>query len=81
MSSSAYAPLSTPHTLRPWLRAALGAAALFAIGGAQAFTVDITPIGEVGQVREIRARFDEDMSPLGDARVAQMPISIACDGG
>lgn len=78
---STYAPSPTPHTARPWLRAALGAAALLALGSAQAFTVNITPEGEVGQVREIRARFDEDMAPLGDARVAQMPISISCDGG
>ena len=78
---SAYAPPSPATTIRPWLRAALGAAALLAFGSAHAFTVNITPQGEVGQVREIRARFDEDMSRLGDARVAQMPISITCDGG
>ena len=79
---STHAPLPSSNTARPWLRAALGAAALFALGGAaQAFTVNITPLSEVGQVREIRARFDEDMAPLGDARVAQMPISISCDGG
>ncbi|MBR6975366.1 MAG: alpha-2-macroglobulin, partial [Ottowia sp.] len=78
---STHAPLSPSNTARPWLRAAFGAALLLAFGGAQAFTVNITPQGEVGQVREIRARFDEDMSRLGDARVAQMPISISCDGG
>ncbi len=58
--------------LLPLLSVCVGAAA-------QAFTItSLSPQGEVAQVRQITARFSENMVPFGTARMPA-PLRISCD--
>lgn len=66
-------PLFQPHRLLP---------ALFTLAlslGAHAFSVNsFSPQGEVGEVRQIVAKFSQDVVNFGDPRAAA-PFSVRCD--
>ncbi len=81
-------PCQSPHPpafsfspRRLWQRFAAAAAAVLAAGSAHAFTLQVSPQGEVGQAHEVTVRFSEDMTRLGDARVTKKPVVITCEGG
>jgi uncharacterized protein YfaS (alpha-2-macroglobulin family) len=73
-------PLNTfvPTVTRRILQALCGFAAAASIG-AQAFTISaLSPQGEVAQVRQLTARFSENLVDFGDPRAAA-PLTIRCD--
>lgn len=73
-------PLNTfvPTVTRRILQALCGFAAAASIG-AQAFTISaLSPQGEVAQVRQLTARFSENLVSFGDPRAAA-PLTIRCD--
>lgn len=46
---------------------------------ASAATLNVSPAGEVAQVRQVVAKFSEAVVPLGDPRQAD-PLTLACEG-
>ncbi|MDO5290212.1 MAG: MG2 domain-containing protein [Pseudomonadota bacterium] len=61
---------------RRWLS---GAALLALAGAAQAYSITaLSPQGEVSRVRQVAAKFSEDMVPLGNPK-APAPLTVQCN--
>ncbi len=78
MTHSPSKPVSPSHPLRYMRAAALGVLAAIA-GSAHALSVtSLTPQGEVSSVRQVVAKFSEDVVKLGDPS-APAPFRVSCD--
>ncbi len=63
----------------PGVRALLALPVLLLAAGAQAYTISsFSPQGEVARVRQVVARFSENMVNFGDPKAAA-PLAVSCD--